>query len=544
MADQSKIFYRPQILSFHFARLFCGSAKGQLRKFFKKISSIHKKNGPFEAVVCPGQFFEVSDSCEKEWKECCDGIIKAPLPVYILGPISKDELMFYKDMKDDGGELAENITYLGKQGIYTFMSGIKIAYISGEQYTASNKTSHTFQKSDIAVLLKRVKEDEKFIGVDILLTSVWPKDVTQYTRSKFDVSNASSLLSMCASTLKPRYHLSCHEDYHFERPPYRNHQVLVGKQEHVTRFISLAPFLNKDNKKYIYAFSLSPISLIDRQELVNQPEDTTEFPYKKAIASRDEQQDSSQKDAQQFFFDQKKLNESKKRKHDFSGADGKRKQPKGPPALTGPCWFCLGSPQVEKHLVISVGNLTYLALAKGGLTPDHVLICPIHHYNSTVVLPEESLMELEKYKQSLRKMFKKQGMSLVIFERNFYTQHLQLQAVPIPKDKIGEAKESFMAYGQLQNLELNEIPEEEDLQQILSETTPYFMAEFDNGERLLHRVKSKMPLQFGREVLASPELLNMPERVDWKACKVSKDEETSMTVNFRKKFSPYDFNLI
>lgn len=29
------------------------------------------------------------------------------------------------------------------------------------------------------------------------------------------------------------------------------------------------------------------------------------------------------------------------------------------------CWFCLASPSVEKHLVITVGNSTYLALAKG-----------------------------------------------------------------------------------------------------------------------------------------------------------------------------------
>lgn len=28
-------------------------------------------------------------------------------------------------------------------------------------------------------------------------------------------------------------------------------------------------------------------------------------------------------------------------------------------ALTGPCWFCLGSPQVEKHLIISVGLQVY-----------------------------------------------------------------------------------------------------------------------------------------------------------------------------------------
>lgn len=29
------------------------------------------------------------------------------------------------------------------------------------------------------------------------------------------------------------------------------------------------------------------------------------------------------------------------------------------------CWFCLASPSVEKHLVITVGESTYLAVAKG-----------------------------------------------------------------------------------------------------------------------------------------------------------------------------------
>lgn len=31
------------------------------------------------------------------------------------------------------------------------------------------------------------------------------------------------------------------------------------------------------------------------------------------------------------------------------------------------CWFCLASPSVEKHLVITVGTCVYLALAKGNL---------------------------------------------------------------------------------------------------------------------------------------------------------------------------------
>jgi len=72
---------------------------------------------------------------------------------------------------------------------------------------------------------------------------------------------------------------------------------------------------------------------------------------------------------------------------------------------------------------------------------------------------------------------------------------------------------------------------------------PYFVVEFDNEERLLHRVSLKMPLQFGREVVASPSLLNLPDRVNWKDCKVSEDEEKKMAATFRKKFQPYDFNL-
>ena len=46
-----------------------------------------------------------------------------------------------------------------------------------------------------------------------------------------------------------------------------------------------------------------------------------------------------------------------------------------------------------------------------------------------------------------------------------------------------------------------------------------------------------------RKVAASPSLLNLPDRVNWKDCKVSEDEEKEMASAFRKKFQPYDFNL-
>ena len=59
--------------------------------------------------------------------------------------------------------------------------------------------------------------------------------------------------------------------------------MLQGKQEHVSRFISLAPFGNTSGEKSLYAISLTPISTMDHEELVKQPDVVTEFPYTDVI---------------------------------------------------------------------------------------------------------------------------------------------------------------------------------------------------------------------------------------------------------------------
>jgi hypothetical protein len=40
----------------------------------------------------------------------------------------------------------------------------------------------------------------------------------------------------------------------------------------------------------------------------------------------------------------------------------------------GDCWFCLGSPSVKVHLVVSVSENAYLAIPRGGMTPMMVHI--------------------------------------------------------------------------------------------------------------------------------------------------------------------------
>ena len=79
----------------------------------------------------------------------------------------------------------------------------------------------------------------------------------------------------------------------------------------------------------------------------------------------------------------------------------------------------LSGNEIEKHLVVSIGEHSYLALPKGGMTPDHVMILPISHYSSQLDIPEEVEKEMTRFKSALRKCFKKAGKAVIFFERNY-----------------------------------------------------------------------------------------------------------------------------
>ena len=79
-----------------------------------------------------------------------------------------------------------------------------------------------------------------------------------------------------------------------------------------------------------------------------------------------------------------------------------------------------------RNQTISIGQC-YIAMAKGGLTPDHVLILPIAHHSSSLDLPEDTRAEADKFKQALMDAFYSEGRPCVIFERNYRTDHMQIQ---------------------------------------------------------------------------------------------------------------------
>ncbi|XP_054826513.1 CWF19-like protein 1 isoform X2 [Eublepharis macularius] len=526
--------------------LVSGDAEGRLGALFGRVAAAQRKSGAFDLLLCVGDFF--GSAGDADWEEYRTGAKKAPIQTYVLGANNEETVGYFPDVS--GCELAENITYLGRKGVFNEASGLQIAYLSGTECLEEPVPAHCFSSKDVTDLKTSLLSTPKFKGVDILITSCWPRGVERFGNTPFDVDTkkcGSGLVSVLASSLKPRYHFSGLQKICYERLPYRNHAVLQESAQHVSRFIALANVGNAEKRKYLYAFSILPMSSMDPAELVKQPQDVTENPYRGPGGwERGTQQLSGAEEEPvgQFFFDLSSKPKGKKRPSE--GRTGQQPQPQRLPCKpslpTAACWFCLASPEVEKHLVVSIGTHCYLALAKGGLSPDHVLVLPIGHYQSMVELASEVVEEVDQYKSSLKEFFRSRGKRCVVFERNYRSQHLQLQVVPVPQDccTTEDIKEAFVVQAEEQQMELLEIPEHSSLKQIVQPGAPYFYVELDTGEKLFHRVRRHFPLQFGREVLASEAVLGMPGRADWRSCQTGKEEEAAAAQAFRQAFAPFD----
>ena len=46
-----------------------------------------------------------------------------------------------------------------------------------------------------------------------------------------------------------------------------------------------------------------------------------------------------------------------------------------------------GSPASDKALIVSVGQDAYVAMDKGSITDDHMLVIPTNHYPNTLRMP-------------------------------------------------------------------------------------------------------------------------------------------------------------
>lgn len=198
--------------------LICGDVEGHFKFLFSKVEAINKKSGPFDFLLCIGNFFGEDNSELELYKSDKKAI---PVPTYIIGPNRESNLKDYPD--EDGYEICQNLTYLGKRGLYIASSGLKIAYLSGIEKASPESNAIHFDENDVmSVRNSCLKGQPSFRGVDILLTSPWPEGVTNLDANKPECKyEGSKLIAWLATHIKPRYHVSALEGIYYERSPYR-----------------------------------------------------------------------------------------------------------------------------------------------------------------------------------------------------------------------------------------------------------------------------------------------------------------------------------
>ncbi|KAJ3076208.1 hypothetical protein HDU98_005092, partial [Podochytrium sp. JEL0797] len=384
-----------------------------------KVASLHAKHGPFDFVVATGDFFAAPAANDALVDKLLSGLINVPTPLYtIAGPTPVPKRI--QSHIDTHGEVAPNIFSLGPNGVFETSDGLSIAFHSSNMYTNQPVPAP--------------------FGVDILLTCSPPHNVAALSNlpqaGKVTTETSHGAAALCVA-MKPRYHFASSPGVFFEREPFRN-----GRG--VTRFVGLSEFSKASKERWFYAFNIVPMKKLDSAAVRAVPENATDSPLVVVggVGQQGVKRGAGEMGDGNFFWgaggDGKKgrvgkggpppatytcnachepghwIQECPKRQQRQAGRNG---------AMTnrdpGACWFCLSSPSLEKHLLVTIKEEVYIASTKGGLSAwgGHLIIVPIEHHSARVEILDKPVLvaEIESCQELIRERFEKEKGEVPVF---------------------------------------------------------------------------------------------------------------------------------
>ena len=264
--------------------------------------------------------------------------------------------------------------------------------------------------------------------------------------------------------------------------------------------------------------------------------------------------------------------------HHEEGTDG-RKRGKGqrgqrqPPPGPAECFFCLSNPNLATHLICSIGNESYLTIAKGPLTtsatneaaginyPAHALIIPLTHSPTLALIPDEdnarekTYTEMSMFKVALEKMVSKASgnkLGAVTYEISKGSGvHTHWQFIPVSGDLIrkGLVEAAFrveaenLSYPSFESRDPGVGQNDGDFFRLWIWTPPTDETGEGSTKCLTMPFDDtiRFSLQFGRVVLAK--LLGLEKRIQWRDCAQTEEEEKQEIEAFKVAFKEFDFTL-
>ncbi|EGW34894.1 uncharacterized protein SPAPADRAFT_64109 [Spathaspora passalidarum NRRL Y-27907] len=407
----------------------------------------------------------------------------------------------------------KNLTFMKSAvNVLRLTSGLVVMMVSGNP---------SIPKEELINQVKEVK-----VKVDILVTYEWPKTIAYIEQLTLV---GSEVIDQVIKLVKPRYHFAVGNitGKFFELEPF------AWDSGEITRFISLGQ--EGTGSKWFYAFSLGLI----QEDVLKLRENPFTIQTKKR---------------------ELEIVEDK--------AETKKVKVVSPES----CFFCLGNPKIEHHMIVSIGANAYLTIAKGPLTRSnrnlyfsgHGILIPIEHIptirSKGDIQDNPIYKEIIKYQQSLVSAFFEQKPSyrLVFWEVSRSTNvHLNIQFVPVEEQFLGKFapslssrtkannikftknhKLNFHKFIDLQDPKLAGIINKSDYIMFTIWTNPteqeIHIAELDDASK-------PIDIQFPRRVLA--DTLNLRSRVYWDKCQQPKFKEIEDCEEFKKFFHNHDFTI-
>ncbi|KAI1309125.1 hypothetical protein EDD11_004136 [Mortierella claussenii] len=313
--------------------LVVGSANGDLRNLCSKVGTINSKHGPFDLLLCTGNFFAKETPMETI-DELLENKLDFPITTYFIHGDNGVPGIIERRAARNQGEVCNNVFYLGTHGLMTTAQSVRIASLSGtydtsvfeadvedEEFDKSLLRGH-YTKTNVDALIQLSKPssimDTSKRGVDLFLSHEWPAGIDRQSPpvgstgttvtapagpaapTGLSASTFSHPVARAASSLQPRYHFAGSSGQFWERSPYRN----TNGADHATRFIGLGEVGNKNKQRWFYAFNLVPLANASEETLKSSVNaNTTESPLATAAELK---RPLDPNEAGSFFWDNKR----------------------------------------------------------------------------------------------------------------------------------------------------------------------------------------------------------------------------------------------
>lgn len=205
---------------------------------------------------------------------------------------------------------------------------------------------------------------------------------------------------------------------------------------------------------------------------------------------------------------------------------------------------------VESHMILAVLGESYLALAKGGLVDDHLLLIPVSHHSSSrsiELLSDSGALyrsidaDIAVVMKEVEGLQMESGSYVVLFEvfqggdpnaPLARLAHMHTNLVPLKAALIEGVQKAFEDMALEQGLEIqSELPK--------SPFWPYCRVKVRDGPWLIYTPpqggKVMFDITIGRRVMAK--IMGKEELINWKDCVKSQNDETDLANKLRKLYA-------